>query len=277
MTLEEYNYYSAMATRLFNYMNGRINILNNRCTLTIDMHDYVNGTYGNIKFPSMIYIHIGTIVDSWDDDWDEYMDKTNYVASLLAWSISHELHHADQLISMLQYGANIAYRREKEYEVERQSYDWVYANSSALSQVCGVRIIIDELESPSLKPAYQLKSLYKKATVAEYYKQIIENTIIRDTNEYYKFKVFLDDGRASDIVLNFICGNCRDTIMIKFNGKYLEEQIPNFAKLAYLYSGQFDKYHLDIRCEEVPTSGKNLATVNFTYRDRFIYPMQFKN
>ena len=35
MTIQEFNYYSDIATKLFNYMNGKINKLNTNCQLVI--------------------------------------------------------------------------------------------------------------------------------------------------------------------------------------------------------------------------------------------------
>ena len=75
MTYEEYHFYSDIAIKLFNYMNGNINKMNSKCELYIDMYDYINHTYANIRYPNFIFIHIGTIVDSWDNSWEKYTNK----------------------------------------------------------------------------------------------------------------------------------------------------------------------------------------------------------
>ena len=75
MTIQEFNYYSDIVTKLFNYMNGKINKLNTNCQLFIDSYDRITNIFAEIKFPSYIHIRIGNIVDSWNDEWSQYMSK----------------------------------------------------------------------------------------------------------------------------------------------------------------------------------------------------------
>lgn len=125
MTIEDYRVYSAMAKILFGYMNGKINTLNKYCTMNLMMYDFANKNFGIINYPNYITIYIGNIVDSWRDEWSSIISRHDYIGSCIAWAIAHELHHADQLISMLQYNANQDYKRQVENDVERASYDWV--------------------------------------------------------------------------------------------------------------------------------------------------------
>lgn len=269
MTNQEYHFYSDIAIKIFNYMNGNINKMNSQCQLYIDMYDLVNGTYANIRYPNFIFIHIGTIVDSWDNDWDEYMNKSSYIASCIAWALSHELHHADQLISMLQYNRNPEYKKSVEGDVERASYDWVASHSKEISNLIGIQIVIRDIDSPSLPS----RGNYTRASVAQFYKQTIANIIIRDLDLFNKLIVFTDDNSCDDIVLNF---NNTDTVVIKTNGNYSPENINLFSSLAYKYAGYFDLYHISAVSNISEINGRKIATVEFMITDNLIKPMIFK-
>ena len=271
MTIEEYGIYSNIATKLFDYMNGRINTMNNKCVLYIDMYDFVKCTYANIRYPNFIFIHIGTIIDSWNDEWSVYIDKKDYITSCIAWALSHELHHADQLISMITYNNNIAYKQRIEADVERASYDWVNNHKKELSYITGFNIVIDKLTSPSLPD----NAAYTKANPREFYLQTIANIVIRDLDLFYGLKVFTNDDICEDMILVF---NKIDTIVIKSNGRFLEENIPLFSSLVYKWTGEYDTYHIyaDISFSYVNDKRKT-AIVNFTISDRLIDPMRFKD
>lgn len=269
MTFEEYHYYSDIAKKLFDYMNGNINRMNSRCELYIGMYDYVHNTYANIRYPNFIVVHVGTIIDSWDDSWSQYMDKSSYIASCIAWAISHELHHADQLISMLQYNRNEAYKRSVEGDVERASYDWVASHSREISRLIGIQIVIRDIDSPSLPS----KGNYTKASVEQFYKQTIANIVIRDMDLFNKLGVFTTDN-CDDIVLNF---NNTDKVVIKSNGEYLPENINIFSELAYKYAGYYDVYHINVTAKiTTGLSGRDTAVVSFMITDNLIRPMIFK-
>lgn len=270
MTVEEYRKYSDIAIRLFNYMNGRINQLNNNCFLSIDPYDLITGTYGNIKYPNIIFIHVGTIVDSWKDEWSNIINKEDYIGSSLAWAISHELHHADQLISMIMYNRNIEYKRKVEGDVERASYDWVANHAKELSQIGGFNVLIYKLQSKTLPDTGN----YTKANVKQFYLQTIANVVIRDLELYEQLKVFTNDDLCSDMILVF---NSLDTIVIKSNGNFLEENVVPFSNLVYTYCSKYNIYHIYVDVTLARNSeGRCIATVQFKISDPMIYPMTFK-
>lgn len=269
MTILEYNHYSEMASKLFNYMNGKINNLNSNCTLYIDMYDYIHGTYGNIRYPNYIYIHIGTIVDSWDDSWVVCMSKESYVGSCIAWALSHELHHADQLISMIRYNTNPSYKESVENDVSRASYDWVYDHRGDISLIGGFEVTIKDISSTSL-PDF---ANYQKASVKEFYLQTIANIIIRDLDLFNKFNIFTNDLLVDDIVLTF---NDIDSVVIKSKGIYLIENINIFSSIAFKWAGYFDVYKISTSSKTVISDDRKKAYVYFNTNDSLIHPMTFK-
>lgn len=269
MTVEDYRKYSDVTIRLFNYMNGRINQLNNNCVLNINPYDLITGTYGNIKYPNIIFIHVGTVVDSWNEEWSSIINRDDYIGSCLAWAISHELHHADQLISMIMYNRNIEYKRKVEGDVERASYDWVANHAKELSQVGGFNVLINRLQSETLPDTGN----YTKANAKQFYLQTIANVIIRDLELYEQLKVFTNDNICSDMILVF---NSLDTIVIKSNGKFLEENVVPFTRLAYEYCSKYNIYHIHVDVSlAYNIEGRCTATVQFNVSDPLIYPMTF--
>lgn len=270
MTFEEYHFYSDVAVKMFNYMNGKINRLNSNCSLYLDMYDLINGTYANIRYPNYIAVHIGTIIDSWQNEWSRILPKETYIASTIAWAISHELHHADQVISMLTYNTRTEYRKSVESDVERASYDWVANNARQLSSLVGIRIDISSITSPDLPD----EGNYTKATAEQFYKQTIANIIIRDFQLFHKLQIFSNDRLTDDIILNF---NGIDSVVIKSNNRYLDESINRFCELAYNYAGYYDVYHIKADMHIVNKDGRKVGIVDFNVSDNFIRPMIFAN
>lgn len=266
MTNTEFRYYSNKAINIFNYMNGRINIINNFCYLDIGYYDFLQNTYANIRYPNNITIHIGTIVDSWNDNWSNIMTKSDYVCTCIAWALAHELHHADQLISMVNYNANIDYKNKVEGDVERKSYDWVFNHSRELHDIGGFNVVIHNLESPTLPES----GSYTKASVKEFYLQTIANIILRDFDLFNNLKVFSDNYDTNSIILNF---NNMDFVQIKNNGEYIPYNINYFSQLVYKWAGDFDIYK--VSASSYVDSNKN-ATVVFNISEAYKNALVFK-
>lgn len=270
LQIEEYKYYVDITRRLFDYMNGRINQLNNKCVLIINPYDFINNDYGNIRYPNEIIINVGTIINTWQDRWSPFITRQDYIASCIAWAISHELHHADQLISMIIYNTNSAYKSEMENDVERASYDWVLNHSKELSIICGCNISINKLDSNTLTSSGN----YTKANTKEFYLQTIANVIIRDLNLFEELRVFTNDHMCQDMVLIF---NNKDTVVIKSNNRFLDENINIFSDLVYKYC-HYNKYHITVDISLGYNSlSRCTATVNFSIDDPILYPMKFKD
>lgn len=271
MTIEDYRKYSDVVVRLFNYMNGRINQMNSNCILIIDPYDFINNTYGNIKYPNLILIHVGTVIDAWQDEWSKFINRDDYIGSCLAWAISHELHHADQLISMVMYNRNAAYKAQMESDVERASYDWVVNHANEISQIGGFNVLMNKLQSTTL-PEH---GNYTKANPKQFYLQTIANVIIRDLDLYESLRIFTNDEMCDDMILVF---NSIETIVIKSNGKFLDENVVPFSRLVYEYCGKYNMYHIYVDVSfGTNSTGRRIATVQFTISNPIIYPMAFKD
>ena len=270
MTIQEFNYYSDIATKLFNYMNGKINKLNTNCQLFIDSYDRVTNIFAEIKFPSYIHIRIGNIVDSWNDEWSQYMSKEQYLQSVLAWSLSHELHHADQLISMVVYNSNPEYKNKVEIDVEMTSYDWLVQHQDEINYLFGTHIDMRSVDSESLHG----ENHYQKASVKEFYLQTIANIILKDLDLFYALRVFTNDSLCDDMILVF---NDLETVVIKSNGSFIPENVNAFTDLVNRYCAIYNVYSIyaDVTIG-YNSLGRTVATVQFNVKDQLIYPMSFK-
>lgn len=271
MTVEEYGIYSELTRKLFDFMNGRINVLNKNCELHIDPYDYITNTNANIRYPNNIFVHIGNIVDSWNNDWARFVTRHDFISTTLAWAIAHELFHADQLISMLQYNRNDRYRRSVEGDVERTSYDWVSSHAREISKIGGFNVIIRELTAQSLPKT----SNYKKASIKEYYIQTIANIILRDFTVTNNLSSLKDNSTVKTIWINF---NDAEVVCIKRGGEYLEESVQLFTQLAYNWAGNFDIYKV-LASESIfidRATNEECAEIKFMFKDQKIRGVIFK-
>lgn len=258
MIIEEFNMYQDVAIKLFNYMNGRVNTLNRYCILEIDMYDFINGTYGNIRYPNHVVLFLGTIVDSWNDEWEEFMPKYDYICTVLSWVIAHELSHADQLISMINYTDNPSYKAIIEGETNKASYDWVRSHSREISCVGNFKCVINNISTDHLPDGG-----YKKASVKEFYLQTIANIVIRDLDVFRDLELFSDDKKYDTIILDF---NSTDCVTIKSDGSYIPENVNIFSDIVYKYAGYWDTYSIDIKI----LANGSTAILKFIIKDQII-------
>lgn len=271
MTVEEYMIYSDKAREIFAYLNGRVNILNNNCVLSTDCYDYANRTYGNIVFPSNIIVHVGNIVDEWDIQYTKYFTKHDFICTLIAWTIAHELHHADQDISMIKYNKDEQYRKSIEQDVEKTSYDWVDMHSAEISSACGFNVVIKMLTSNSFVDF----SNYTRAGTKAYYLQTIANVVIRDIDYFFGLHVFTNDNMCSDMIIVF---NDTDSVVIKSNDNFLRENIGLFSSLVAKYCTIYNKYNIGIDISFGTNSmNRRTATVNFNISNGVIVPLVLLN
>lgn len=273
LTVKEFEYYSDITRKFFNYMNGKVNRI--LCTLEIRLSDPINHAMGNIVFPNFVTIYLGTIAENYNPEVAEVLTKEDFMVSSIAWSICHELFHSDQLISMVQYGLNQEYKDKVEMEVELKSYKWVNTHVNELSKLCGFRFHIENLCTTELEKAIEISAKYKSADAKEYYLQTIFNTILRNLDMIYDpvLDIFIKDYKVDNIMIKFESDD-KTLLQIKKDGVYLSENMSAFAKLVYTYSGQFDWYVVTVTVDTLE-DGKT-AIVDFSKENATINPIIFK-
>lgn len=270
MTIPEYHKYCEVTKALFEYMNGRVNTMNSQCTLQLEMFDLITGTFGNIRYPNHIVIYVGTIINAWNDEWDPYINKNDWICTCIAWAVSHELHHADQLISMMTYNRNQEYKDKVEGDVELASYNWVARHSKEIGVVCECNIIISDLISDGIPKVGN----YKKASPKEFYIQTIANILLRDLNVFQDIADTFNNDAITDIILVF---NDIDSVVIKTNGIYVDSNINLFSQMVYKYSGYWDLYSIscEIIIKAMEDNSRILAYVRFKISGCLVNPMTF--
>lgn len=273
LSVKEFEYYSDITRKFFDYMNGKVNRI--LCTLEIRLSDPINRAMGNIVYPNFVSIYLGTISDNYSPEIAEILTKEDFMVSSIAWSICHELFHSDQLISMVQYGSNQEYKNKVEMEVELQSHNWVCTHINELSSLCGFRFHIEDLCTTELEEAIEINAKYKSSGVKEYYLQTIFNTILRNLDMVYDpvLDIFIKDDKVDNIIIKFESDD-RTLLQIKKDGVYLSENMSAFAKLVYMYSGQFDWYIVNVTVDTLE-DGKT-AVVDFSKEKATINPIIFK-
>lgn len=273
LTVKEFEYYSDITRKLFNYMNGRVNRI--LCTLEIRYLDTINHAMGNIVFPNFVTVYLGTISENYTPNIAAVMTKENFMITSIAWSICHELFHSDQLISMVQYGSNQEYKEKVEMAVELKSHNWICDHIDELSSICNFRFGIEDITTNDLEEAIRTSTKYKSAGVKEYYIQTIFNIILKNLDMLYDpvLDIFVKDDKAANIFITF--EENKDTLVqIKKDGKYLSESMNKFAELVYLYSGRFHRYEVTATVDYYE-DGKTVL-VDFGIENAIIKPIMFK-
>lgn len=262
----EFENYASYARMLFAYMNGRINVLNNSCNLDIG-YIGANYRYGAIRYPNHITIYIGSIMSTWNDKWSSIVSKRDYVMTCVTLAIAHELHHADQLITMLLYNDDPSYKKRVEGDVERASYDWVNKNAKVLGEIGAFKVVLDCLTFSTLPKTGN----YKRASIKELYLQTIKNVLMRNPELYRMVKIFENDKLADDIVMIF---NGMEQVMIKRDGVYMAENLTLFSSLVYRYASYYDSYNIksDMLLYEYPNK-HTLAMVDVRITNQMLNPL----
>ncbi|MCM1223417.1 MAG: hypothetical protein NC548_54110 [Lachnospiraceae bacterium] len=267
MTFQEYHYYTEVAHRIFNYMNGRVNSLNRNCELYTDMYDLVSDKSGYLDAPNRVIIFIGNIIEMWNG----YIasDRISTICTTIAWVIAHELLHADQDLNLLRYAKDDNYRDEIERQVQKASYDWVKYHAAEIEQACGFKVVIEYLTTDNLDHS----AVYKKNSIKNFYIQSIYNVVFRAVSTVPQLdKIFIDDSYMESIQIN-IDGN---RVLIKNKGEYLEENIPEFCEIMYNYVGRYNRYSATLSSEEIKSkSGEKLCIINIFINNPLYDPMIF--
>lgn len=271
ISISEIKLYSNLANRIFNYMNGKINIINYPCILNIQCKDCVNNNLGTIQFPNLITIYLEEISDIYTENISKYIDRESLISSMIAWTISHELHHAEQLINLCKYRNDIDYRNKIEEDVQIASYLWVKNHKDEISQLFNFNCIIDNLSAENL---VQTNKDYKQAELKDFYIQGILYLLMKlDNSEEYLNIINSND----NIFIHFYNQNNTDSVCIKKNGKYIRENLNKFNILVYNNATKFHNYKYNIRFYNViDSNGIYKLCISFTVFNTMINLMDFK-
>lgn len=115
---------------VFNYYNGKINIVNSKAVLDINLIDNNDMVLGFSKLPNIVSINIGAIINLCKSR------GLNYKLSIIE-IIIHELYHTDQIIDYSKYMNDIMYCTYIENACDLQTYIYMAGNLNEISYLIG--------------------------------------------------------------------------------------------------------------------------------------------
>ena len=272
------NYWRSITITLFDYMNGYVNHLNYKCRLFVEDREYLSRVNGVTAFPSDVTIFLGNILNMcYSIDYPEFKDSTvrhNMIGTMIAWTVCHELLHADQKIDVLRYGNDPQYNNLIESAVEAASYDWVLYHAMEIEdavQHC-FKVVIDSFQRP-----VELFT-YERATPQEFYMQTILNIVMRDPDAYNSIKELRPENECkyANIELVFKYNDHSDSSVIKSAGRYQDGvSIERFTSAVTNYVALYDIYHISYFADEIFNQSENTLILYFVIQDRSMYPITF--
>lgn len=131
----DYNELNDFIIKVFNYYNGRINVIN-KAVLDINWANLMGSSFGGFsRLPNIVSINIMTIT--------RFYDNINYIKFGIIETIIHELHHTDQLINYPLYMSDMNYNKFIEYACEVQTTIYIAGHIQEIHDVFGVNVSVN--------------------------------------------------------------------------------------------------------------------------------------
>ena len=260
-TFEQFCYYKNFAISVFNFLNGVINrqLL---CRIEVDVSDYANFTFANIRRPNIVFVHIDNIVSQCGNAYNK-----NSVCSLIVQAIAHELFHVEQMMSQEMYRLNAVYAKDIEDSVNYEAYCFLLKHKQEIDKVFYIDLDLSYIKS--LFANMKEDNKYQYCNCEELYKYTIMNVIFRNDKRYYNFQNTILD-KYSTVVFNF---ENNTNFLIKSNGIYQDQAMRSFIFTTGIMVGIYDRYTLNIETRVEPNRGNRTVIVYVKLLNRCIYPI----
>lgn len=239
--------------RVFNYFNGKVNVINSCAKIDIVIGPYFD-IYGHTDWPYAIKIFPYAIVVGVLSDLDEtfnIVDKFNTtkiwderyieaIKSTVIDTVVHELFHIDQIY-------NYDIERDPGQYQKIEADVWSITYTYIMNNIHRISIDLD------LKYKYTMTdevfdqtapTHYRRLQEFDYYMQLFEAITGRDFYEVNQ-KLNFSNNLYEEDNINFIINGT--SIEIKKNGRFITEAIPYISKLIYerylsYQTGEFELY-----------------------------------
>lgn len=123
--------------KVFNYYNGRINIIN-KAVLNINLANQAGSNAGGFSHaPNIVTINPMVIIRFYSDDYKACM-------ACVIETIIHELYHTDQIINYNLYNADANYTQSIEYACQLQTVIYMAGHQHEIYDIFGVDIFMDK-------------------------------------------------------------------------------------------------------------------------------------
>ena len=279
MTTEEFTYYSNIARRMFDFMNGKINPIN-ICQLEIALYGNQPRMFGDFQNPNRVHLFMENIIDDWKPEfYDNYeVTKYDYTCNLIALTICHELFHSEQVMDTARYKDDKDYYDSIETAVKIEALNWI--ENSGINKVFHFKICIEDFGKDV---PYEYQQLDE---IDDFYYQILVNAVervsmkseIADNIYDYLFSI-----NVHNVIIGFIdtnngidCNNySMKSLVIKQNNEFLYSAFTDFCNLVYENTARFTKYELADLFDY--NSNTNTSTLRFLVKNQIIEPVIFLN
>jgi len=164
--------------RVFNYLNGRVNIFNRPAVLEIDWTPCFDSSVGAAaRNPNRVIIFPEVIKRFFPNEYDFYY---NIIISLI-----HELHHVDQVIDYIEMTKNPNYLNDIEYCVEFNSYMYMANNQIAIEQAIGFRDIHEFTEYMPNITKYEVGHIFHRRDYPTHIISMMQDMVRQHRCQFY--------------------------------------------------------------------------------------------
>ncbi|MCK9198631.1 MAG: hypothetical protein M0P49_03420 [Bacilli bacterium] len=213
MLYDKFQEYIDLSKKMFEYLNGEINKVNNSIILIVSPLD--SDIFAEMKNGITLKLHIYKIISNSPED---ITIKNN-----ILFTIIHELFHADQRMYMLEYQNNDKYVDMVEAQVNFMTAIYIINNRVILEELFSFKILIYNLKLFLDKLQKDNGSIsYKRITIFDYY--------------YEMFKYLLGSNNQISDLLYYetdIEFHCEDNCSIIKKNNIFNTNIDCFNKIVY--------------------------------------------
>ena len=213
MLYDKFQEYIDLSKKMFEYLNGEINKVNNSIILIVSPLD--SDIFAEMKNGITLKLHIYKIISNSPED---ITIKNN-----ILFTIIHELFHADQRMYMLEYQSNDKYVDMVEAQVNFMTAIYIINNRVILEELFSFKILIYNLKLFLDKLQKDNGSIsYKRITIFDYY--------------YEMFKYLLGSNNQISDLLYYetdIEFHCEDNCSIIKKNNIFNTNIDCFNKIVY--------------------------------------------
>lgn len=214
-------YYSDLAQKTFNLLNGRINKINTNLILSISDD---NEAYATIFRKSIVIININKIINDLRNEHD-------LIITNIIYNIAHELFHADQVVDDYNYLHNDSYKNKKEEEAIYRAITFILINKELIEEQLNIKINDEVL-------IYSRDQVDKRIginQIADYERCNLEECIKTNLRILTKIEdLDLDD--YDNVIFQIENGYMKDSIIIKSDGTYSLEAVNELQRMLRTYN-----------------------------------------
>ena len=172
------NYTTNLIQNLFNWYNGKINVINRPAKLIIDWGiNYDSIISGHCRNPNKVLIFPFVIGRYSHRSIDEYNIN-------LACTIIHELHHIDQDISFVKYREDSIYREMIEKQCNLEMYYFILNHTNELKNLFNIPIeLLDKINFKDAAIGFETGQLFTRMTFQSHVLSIMKDLLDSDDND----------------------------------------------------------------------------------------------